>query len=88
MLHNIYNNPFNPKKEGDEDREMGLYGNKYWRIYARNINEFWLYDNCDKIKMYTNKNTRELGFNPIKGQTASKGDLSNTGSQPWYNIPI
>lgn len=37
--------------------------------------------------MYTNKNTRELGFNPIKGQTASKGDLSNTGSQPWYNIP-
>lgn len=40
-----------------------------------------------KIKMYPNKNTRELGFNPIKGQTASKGDLSNTGSQPWYNIP-
>lgn len=37
--------------------------------------------------MYTNKNTRELGFNPIKGQTASKGDLSNTGSQTWYNIP-
>lgn len=37
--------------------------------------------------MYTNKNTRELGLNPIKGQTASKGDLSNTGSQPWYNIP-
>lgn len=40
-----------------------------------------------KIKMYTNKNTRELGFIPIKGQTASKGDLSNTGSRPWYNIP-
>lgn len=28
LSHNIYNNPFNPKKERGEDREKGLYGKK------------------------------------------------------------
>lgn len=44
-----------------------------------NTNEFCLYNNCDKTKLYiklsffykNNKNTRELGLNPVKGLTVN-----------------
>lgn len=45
------------ERKGGEDRKKGLYGKKILKDLKTvwNINEFWLYNNCDKIKMYIKK---------------------------------
>lgn len=78
LLHNIYNNSFNPKKEGKKNKDIkDLYGKNIEGfkkvLYEKSMN-FVFYNKCEKIKNVikfrfclknTNKNTRELGINLI-----------------------
>lgn len=78
MLHNIYNNSFNPKKEGKKNKDIkDLYGKNIEGfkkvLYEKSMN-FVFITNVIRLKNVikfrfclknTDKNTRELGINLI-----------------------